>query len=455
MSKIQPLVSVVVVNLNGAKVIELCIDRLLRQTYANYEIIVVDNGSTDRSLEILNGYIGQGRLTVISMSHNCGCAGGRNVGLRYAKGEIVAFMDNDGYACDTWLKALVDKFNEDEKIGAVASVVFFHSNKLVLNGAGGTINFQGYGGDNNFFEPYEFASLPEEVLYPMGCGMAIRGNLLNNITPWDDALPNYYDDTEIGIRVWKYGYRVVVAEHAWVDHYFNYSSEFLSNKVYLNEAGRIRLALKYYPLGGFFQWLWKEILHLGLNPFIFFNYLRAWLWNIWHLPSALRIRLGFGQKFLAFDRFVQKSWGWFPMFFPAVTYRPQMKALTTETDIGRDPNPALVYGWYYVEYSDGKPYRFSSRYASVLLRTSVESKYLKIGMVFSLSGRLRVIVRYWGDLKPAFDFYEELAYQPKTINLSRPCNLPPGDYEVLIIAEDAVFDGRRTLGFPISRISLL
>lgn len=454
MSDNNPLVSVVVVNLNGEKVIERCLSHLLNQTYLNYEIIVVDNGSTDQSLQILNEYIGRGPLTVVSMPHNCGCAGGRNVGVQYARGEIIAFMDNDGYPHERWLQAVVDKFNEDDSIGAVASVVFFHNNKLVLNGAGGTINLQGYGGDYNFFEPYEFAVLPNYVLYPMGCGMAVRRHVIERSGPWDDSLPNYYDDTELGIRVWKLGFKVAVAAQAWVDHQFNYSSSFITNKAYLNECGRIRLVLKYYPLGGLMQWFLHDLAHILRNPLIASIYIRAWLWNMRRLPSAFGIRLKFNQKFVALDRFVQKSWGWFPMFFPPIIYRPQIDQLSASVDMSIDPNPSLVYGWYYVEMFE-KPYRFSSSHASILIKASKPSNTLMLSIgSFSAVKKFRVIVRLWGELEPFFEFQGIVPNSVQWHEICWPCELPAGIYEILLLSEEAVFDGHRTLGLPVSFISV-
>ena len=114
------LVSVIVLNLNGESIIQRCLDCLLAQTYPNLEIIVVDNGSTDGSLAILEGYLTTGKVSVVSSTKNVGCPGGRNLGLRYARGEIIAFIDNDGYAEARWLEELVRTLDQDAQIGAVA-----------------------------------------------------------------------------------------------------------------------------------------------------------------------------------------------------------------------------------------------------------------------------------------------------------------------------------------------
>src|SRR5262245_45860619 len=84
-------VSVIVLNLNGEQIIGRCLDHLLAQTYTNFEIIVVDNGSTDGTLSILEEYLKTGKLSVIKSTKNVGCQGGRNLGLQYAKGDIIAF----------------------------------------------------------------------------------------------------------------------------------------------------------------------------------------------------------------------------------------------------------------------------------------------------------------------------------------------------------------------------
>ena len=90
------LVSVIVLNLNGEKILRNCIDHLLRQTYRNLEIIVIDNGSTDGSVAVLEQYLGTGKLSVVRCHKNLGVPGGRNLGVWHAQGEILAFMDNDG-----------------------------------------------------------------------------------------------------------------------------------------------------------------------------------------------------------------------------------------------------------------------------------------------------------------------------------------------------------------------
>ncbi len=253
------LVSVVVLNFNGAAVIDRCLDHLRGQTYPHREVIVVDNGSSDESVERLDRRARQGEIVLVRSPTNLGVAGGRNLALRRTRGDVVAFLDNDAYPSPTWLFELTAKLASDDKIGAVASLVFFDRHKLILNSAGGTLNYRGHGADWCFNVLLEHASLPDEVLYPTGCGMAVRRAVLDRIGEQDDVIPYYgYDDVEVGIRTWQLGSRVVLARRAWVDHDRGYSARFNPNLSLLRERGRIRNALKYLPGARLLAWLAHE-----------------------------------------------------------------------------------------------------------------------------------------------------------------------------------------------------
>ena len=95
----QPLITVVMPNYNGQRFVEQAIDSVLAQTYTNFELIVVDDCSTDASLQLVEKKAaGDSRIRVITMDHNSGVANVRNTGIREAKGEYIALLDND----DLW-----------------------------------------------------------------------------------------------------------------------------------------------------------------------------------------------------------------------------------------------------------------------------------------------------------------------------------------------------------------
>ena len=95
----NPLISVVMPNYNGKKFVSEAIQTVLDQTYRNYELIIVDDCSTDNSVEIIRDFIKQdNRITLITNAENHGVSFARNLGIQRARGEYIALMDND----DTW-----------------------------------------------------------------------------------------------------------------------------------------------------------------------------------------------------------------------------------------------------------------------------------------------------------------------------------------------------------------
>ena len=383
--------------------------------------------------------------------------GGRNLGLLYARGEIIAFMDNDGYADKNWLKETVQTLESDERIGAVASVVFFSQRKIILNGAGGTLNFQGYGGDICFNSPYEFAEIPHEVLYPMGCGMVIRKSLIDQIGPFDAVPFKWYDDAELGIRIWKLGFRVVVSPNAWVDHDMGHSDQFLQDKIYLCERARIRTVLKYYPARRLFSWFlheWRSLRYFK-SPSLRSIPFKAWTWNIFHLASALKWRSKFVFKRNSFWHLLHPSWRSFPPPTPNnQAYRPDPKQAGDRLILDGDADRyQLNFGWYYLERDGPIRYRWTEAYASAFVRflSPVRSLCLKFRVPEGGSW-VNLIIRRLGEIEPALEILID-ASSPSWQERSYPCNVGAGSYELLLLTEGIFKDpSGRTLGVAVSSI---
>lgn len=451
-----PFVSVIVLNFNGADVLPRCLDSLLAQDYPNYEVLVVDNASSDASLAILEDHLPSDKLTVIRSETNRGVPGGRNLGVLHARGEIVAFIDNDGYARPDWLRGLVMPF-DDESVGAVASLVFFARKKIVVNGAGGALNLAGYGGDHGFRSSLEFAEIPNEVLYPMGCGMAVRRSIVDSVFPLDEKIFNYFDDVEVGIRVWNAGKRVVVAPGAWIDHDFSTSDAIHQNKMYLCERNRVRTILKFGPWRHLPRWLLRE---RGLKRYFGISEMRwlpvrAWLWNLAHLPSAISARLRLRPRAERYWGQVVPTWEQYPPPLPEEHLNTAAPAgvghvlrLGTETD-----GPHTLYGWFWPEHADGEPYRWSGREASVLLRALPDTNSLVLRFrVPRPDAELRVIVREFGSAATLAEHRIPSAAPHVWRDLSLPVRVPEAVCEVLFVSDPPLVDPTgRHLGIGLAR----
>ena len=111
MSK-NPLISVIVTTYNNEKYIKACLDSLLAQTFQDFEIVVIDDGSTDQTSKVLNQYSANSRLK-IHHQPNAGVSAARNQGLKLSHGKFVCFVDSDDYVAKNYLEKLVAPLLQD------------------------------------------------------------------------------------------------------------------------------------------------------------------------------------------------------------------------------------------------------------------------------------------------------------------------------------------------------
>jgi len=163
----QPLVSVIIPNYNYAEFVDKAIESVLSQTYKNIEIIVVDDGSTDNSLDILSSYSSE--ITLISQC-NLGVSSARNAGLAKASGEYVCFLDSD----DIWFS---------NKIEVQISHLLNNKKACVY---GGIHFFVGNIGVNKFIEPQYKGKLWRKYMWNPGRSIVLLG-CSNAILPTEIA----------------------------------------------------------------------------------------------------------------------------------------------------------------------------------------------------------------------------------------------------------------------------
>jgi len=438
-----PTASVIVVCWNSAEVLGRCLDQLVAQDYANYEIVVVDDGSDDDTLKVAESASSRGEVRIVRSPANRGCPHARNLGLREAEGEIVAFVDADGFAAPDWLRSVVAAFDADETIGGVASTVFFDRNPMVINGAGGVVNRQGWAADLSMNESYEWAEIASEALYPMGCGMAVRRSAVARVGPFDDRMLNYYDDVDYGIRLWRGGYRVVVAADAWIDHGFGQAGGDSARKQLLCERHRMRVVLKHAPARALVRWLEHEARELKRAAWSRRSVkLRAMAWNARHLPSVLASRRRMRGSLAAPDRLVEASFGdRFPAGVPPIsTPHPERAGGGIEM---ADPSSEeqLIYGWFPAERVAGRSYRWTGARAAAMVRLQAPMKRLRLDYAHVPEdlGGVDVRIRRSGSpdpLAPVWSTHLLWQYIARSVE-NHPVALTPGDYEVVFSARAA------------------
>jgi GT2 family glycosyltransferase len=128
------MISVIVLNWNGRAYLERCLESLQAQTHRDFEVVVVDNGSTDGSPELVAQKFPTMRL--IRQTTNLGFAAGNNAGFRATQSEFVATLNNDAWAEPAWLAELVQAMERHPRVGACASKMLLATRPGTLDSAG-------------------------------------------------------------------------------------------------------------------------------------------------------------------------------------------------------------------------------------------------------------------------------------------------------------------------------
>lgn len=186
-------VSIIILNFNGRQYLKDCLDSVFSQSYKDFEIVLVDNGSTDGSAEFVNRQYDDVRLKVISASKNLGFAGGNNLGLRHCKFENIVLLNNDVIVDRNWLSELVNTSLKLENAGLVQSLILTEGIPERYYRKNGTINLLGH----NVMEIFEIdESGTGEIFLASGASMIFNKNILiSKETIFPDEYFLYSEDT--------------------------------------------------------------------------------------------------------------------------------------------------------------------------------------------------------------------------------------------------------------------
>lgn len=246
----HPLVSVIVVNWNGENVLDACLSSLCAQTYLSREIIVVDNGSTDGSVELMTRSYGSS-VTLITGKENLGFAKAANHGIQAAKGDYIAVLNNDARADPLWLEELVTAAEEGEgKVGMWACKIYVEGTPGLIDCAGHVIYRDGLSrGRGRLDLDGARYSQREEVIFPSGCAALYRKAMLEEIGLFDEDFFLYCEDADLGWRGRRAGWRCLYIPTAIASHTGSASTGPVSlEKAFYTERNRLWLAVKHLPL---------------------------------------------------------------------------------------------------------------------------------------------------------------------------------------------------------------
>jgi GT2 family glycosyltransferase len=213
----SPVVWALVLNWNRPQDTVACVSSLRRLDYPAHRILVVDNGSTDDSVEILQSLSG---IDLLLNERNLGFAAGNNRGIEYALergADFVLLLNNDTIVSPSLVSELLEVAETDSRIGIVGPVIYYADRPSEVWFAGMRFRHGLYVVRRGLHLSAPLASM-EEVDFVSGCGMLVRRETWEHVGLFDPRFFMYYEDLDLCIRARQAGYRIVCATQAKMWH---------------------------------------------------------------------------------------------------------------------------------------------------------------------------------------------------------------------------------------------
>jgi len=212
-----PQVSVIIPNWNGIAFLPACLGSLRAQTYGGFRVIIVDNASRDGSLDLIESKYPE--VTVIRLDENRGFGAAMNIGMREARGEYVACLNNDTEADPAWLSELVTCLERHPRAAAATSKMLDLSERSQIDDCGDilTAYFRAYARGRGEEDAGQYDN-EERVFGASGGASLWRSDVVRELGYFDEDLFAYYEDVDLSFRANLAGYECWYAPKAVVFH---------------------------------------------------------------------------------------------------------------------------------------------------------------------------------------------------------------------------------------------
>jgi GT2 family glycosyltransferase len=299
------IASVVIPNWNGQRFLQVCLSSLSKQIFQSFEIILVDNGSTDHSVAWTKEHFP--KVNILELPTNIGFAAGCNAGMKRAAGKYVVLLNNDTEVEANWLGTLVAALESRPDYGFATSKMLDFSQRGLLDGAGdcyfrwGTAYKAGNGKPDS-----DYYATPRQVFGACGGAAIYRKSMLDNIGLLDESYFAYQEDVDLSFRANLAGYKCLYVPESLVYHMGSATTGSALNPftVRLNIRNLLCTWVKDYPGWLFLRYLgpilvgqMRLILSLyRVKPSLLKYYAIGWWEAIQLLPRLLRQRVKIQQQ---------------------------------------------------------------------------------------------------------------------------------------------------------------
>lgn len=292
----QPLVSVIVLNWNGAAFLPRCLDALQAQTFQDFEVLVVDNGSTDQSVSDVEARWPSFRL--VRLGQNLGFAIANNRGAELARGHWLAFLNNDAFPHADWLQQLVDAAIARPDFSFFASRLVYAGDPDRMQSAGDVLHVSGFAWSRGNGLPVEEIHLrPMEVFSPCAAAAMYLRQAFLEVGGFNQDFISHLEDVDLGFRLRLAGKRCLYVPSAVVEHLVSASYGVESGRA-VYQVQRNVIWMFHADMPGRLFWKYLPAHWIANLVFLVYYSLRGQAGAVWRakwdgllgLPSAWRWR---------------------------------------------------------------------------------------------------------------------------------------------------------------------
>ena len=202
-------VSVIIVNYNGKNLLEKCLESLFKVNYNNFEVIIVDNNSTDNSIDFLtNNYPS---VIILKLDSNKGFAEPNNIAAKIAKGDCLLFLNNDTIVTPNFISEMIEVIKSNKKIAICQSLLLKSDNSI--DSSGDFIDELGV-----CFNSKSTTTEIKEIFSARGASMLIEKKIFDLVGGFDEKFFATFEDVDLGWRSWILGYKCVLVPKSIVYH---------------------------------------------------------------------------------------------------------------------------------------------------------------------------------------------------------------------------------------------
>ena len=205
----SPKVSVIIINYNGQELLEKCLESLFKVDYDDYEVILVDNNSSDGSLKYVTKNFES--IITIKLNENKGFAEPNNIGVKIAKGDFLLFLNNDTIVTPKFISELVSASQIYPDTAIYQSLLLKLDNEI--DSSGDFIDSMGV-----CFNSTVPITQPREISSARGACMMIKHDVFDKLEGFDEKFFATFEDVDLGWRAWIAGYKVMVIPKSVIYH---------------------------------------------------------------------------------------------------------------------------------------------------------------------------------------------------------------------------------------------